>query len=53
MASGLIFLLADPEYYSHLASWRVLIRTPVKGFKDLSLPIDQIHVDNFGFYNIM
>jgi hypothetical protein len=24
-----VFLLAKPEIYSHLASWRVVIRTPV------------------------
>jgi predicted RNA polymerase sigma factor len=23
-----VFLLANPEFYSHLASWRVVIRTP-------------------------
>jgi hypothetical protein len=28
LASGLAFLLANPEFYSHLASWRVVIRTP-------------------------
>jgi hypothetical protein len=25
---GFVFLLANPEFYSHLASWRVVIRTP-------------------------
>jgi hypothetical protein len=29
LAGGFIFLLANPEFYSHLASWRVGIRTPV------------------------
>jgi hypothetical protein len=28
-ASGFVFFLAKPEFYSHLASWRVAIRTPV------------------------
>jgi hypothetical protein len=28
LASGLVFLLANPEFYSHLASWQVVIRTP-------------------------
>jgi hypothetical protein len=28
LASGLVFLLANPEFYSHLASCRVVIRTP-------------------------
>jgi hypothetical protein len=28
LASGFVFLLANPEFYSHLASWRVVIRTP-------------------------
>jgi hypothetical protein len=28
LASGFIFLLANPEFYSHLASWREVIRTP-------------------------
>jgi hypothetical protein len=26
--SGFAFLLAEPEFYSHLANWRVVIRTP-------------------------
>jgi hypothetical protein len=26
--SGFLLLLANPEFYSHLASWRVVIRTP-------------------------
>jgi hypothetical protein len=25
---GFVFLLAKPEFYSHVASWRVVIRTP-------------------------
>jgi hypothetical protein len=25
---GFVFLLAKSEFYSHLASWRVVIRTP-------------------------
>jgi hypothetical protein len=29
LASGFIFLLANPEFYSHLASLRVVIRIPV------------------------
>jgi hypothetical protein len=28
LASWFIFLLAKPEFHSHLASWRVVIRTP-------------------------
>jgi hypothetical protein len=28
LASGFVFLLANPEF-SHLASWRVVIRTPL------------------------
>jgi hypothetical protein len=28
LASGFAFLLAKPKFYSHLASWRVVIRTP-------------------------
>jgi hypothetical protein len=28
LASGFIFLLANTKFYSHLASWRVVIRTP-------------------------
>jgi hypothetical protein len=31
-ASGFVFLLGNPEFYSHLASWRVVIRTPVPPF---------------------
>jgi hypothetical protein len=30
--SGFVFLLVNPEFYSHLASWRVVIRTPDVGF---------------------
>jgi hypothetical protein len=29
LASGFVFLLAKPEFYSHLASWRVVFWTPV------------------------
>jgi hypothetical protein len=29
MAIGFVFLLANLEFYLHLASWRVVIRTPV------------------------
>jgi hypothetical protein len=29
MASGFKFVLANHEFYSRLASWRVVIRTPV------------------------
>jgi hypothetical protein len=28
LASEFVFLLANPEFYSHLASWRVVTRTP-------------------------
>jgi hypothetical protein len=28
LASGFVFLFANPEFYSHLISWRVVIRTP-------------------------
>jgi hypothetical protein len=28
LASGFVFLLASPEFYSHLASWRVIMCTP-------------------------
>jgi hypothetical protein len=28
LASGFVFLFANPEFYSHLVSWRVDIRTP-------------------------
>jgi hypothetical protein len=28
LASEFVFLLANPEFYSHLASWQVVIRTP-------------------------
>jgi hypothetical protein len=28
LANGFIFLLAKPEFFSHLASWREVIRTP-------------------------
>jgi hypothetical protein len=28
LANGFAFLLAKPEFYSHLASWRVVIGTP-------------------------
>jgi hypothetical protein len=28
LASGFVFLLANPEFYLHLTSWRVVIRTP-------------------------
>jgi hypothetical protein len=28
LASRFVFLLANPEFYSQLASWRVVIRTP-------------------------
>jgi hypothetical protein len=27
LASGFVYLFAKPEFYSHLASWRVVIRT--------------------------
>jgi hypothetical protein len=29
LASGSVFLLANPKFYSYLASWRVVIRTSV------------------------
>jgi hypothetical protein len=29
LASGFVFLLTKPEFYSRLASWRVVIRTPL------------------------
>jgi hypothetical protein len=32
--SGFVFLLANPEFYSHLASWRVVIRTPTTDLPD-------------------
>jgi hypothetical protein len=28
LASGFVFLLTNPEFYLHLTSWRVVIRTP-------------------------
>jgi hypothetical protein len=28
LASEFVFLLANPEFYPHWASWRVVIRTP-------------------------
>jgi hypothetical protein len=28
LASGFAYLLANPKFYLHLASWRVVIRTP-------------------------
>jgi hypothetical protein len=28
LADGCVFLLTNPKFYSHLASWRVVIRTP-------------------------
>jgi hypothetical protein len=28
LTSGFVYLLANPEFYSHLASWQVVIRTP-------------------------
>jgi hypothetical protein len=28
LASGFLFWLANPEFYTHLASWQVVIRTP-------------------------
>jgi hypothetical protein len=28
LASGFVFLLANSKFYSHLASWRVVIHTP-------------------------
>jgi hypothetical protein len=28
LASGFVFLLANSKFYSHLASWLVVIRTP-------------------------
>jgi hypothetical protein len=28
LASGFAFLLANPEFHSHLASWQVVISTP-------------------------
>jgi hypothetical protein len=31
LASGFVFLLANPKFYSQLASWRVVIRTPAFG----------------------
>jgi hypothetical protein len=32
LVSGFLFLLAKPEFYSHLAGWRVVIRTPAVHF---------------------
>jgi hypothetical protein len=35
LASGFVFLLAKPYFFSYLASWRVVIRTPSRGdFKE-------------------
>jgi hypothetical protein len=28
LASGFVILLSKPKFYSHLASWQVIIRTP-------------------------
>jgi hypothetical protein len=28
LVSGFVILLANPEFYSHLMSWRVVIRNP-------------------------
>jgi hypothetical protein len=28
LANGFVFLLANPEFYLHLLSWQVVIRTP-------------------------
>jgi hypothetical protein len=28
LVSGFVFLRANPEFYSHLAGWRVVFRTP-------------------------
>jgi hypothetical protein len=33
LVSGFVFSLAKPEFYSHLVSWRVVIRTPVLMWK--------------------
>jgi hypothetical protein len=30
LASGFVFLLANPEFHLHLPSWRVVIRTPAE-----------------------
>jgi hypothetical protein len=32
LAGGFLFLLAKPEFFLHLASWRVIICTPKKIF---------------------
>jgi hypothetical protein len=34
LASGFVFLLAKHKVYSHLASWRVVIRTPASCDRD-------------------
>jgi hypothetical protein len=36
LASMFVFLLAIPEFYLHLASWRVVIRTPAINIYHLS-----------------
>jgi hypothetical protein len=38
LASGSVFLLAYPEFYSHLASWQVVNRTPALLQGHASLP---------------
>jgi hypothetical protein len=37
LASWFVFLLANPEFHSHLASWRVVTRNPKDGYKQTEL----------------
>jgi hypothetical protein len=47
LASGFVFLLANPEVFLHLASWRVVIHTPVEGvylmLKEIVFQQDVLH----------
>jgi hypothetical protein len=47
LASGFVCLLANPEFYSHLASWQVVIRTPELDYfsKHIQLVECEIHYD--------
>jgi hypothetical protein len=51
LASGFTFLVANPEFYSHLASWRVVIRTPavtISTAKDLWSAVVSRRLEVFG-----
>jgi hypothetical protein len=49
LASGFVFLLANPEFYSQLVSWRVVIHVPLVSVPDTILSWSQ--ADQEGSYH--